>query len=69
MYSRCRNGCTMEDRCKSINMGPSGEKDKFLCQLSDSDHLQHPNDLKPIASFMYRGTEVRVLFLFYLLFF
>ncbi|PFX13090.1 ALK tyrosine kinase receptor [Stylophora pistillata] len=47
----------MEDKCKSINMGPSGEKDQFLCQLSDSDHLQHPKDLKPIAGFMYRGTE------------
>ncbi|PFX12561.1 hypothetical protein AWC38_SpisGene23459 [Stylophora pistillata] len=47
----------MEDRCKSINMGPSGEKDKVLFQLSDSEHLQHPNDLKLIAGFMYRGTE------------
>ena len=65
MYSHCRNWCTMEDRCKSINMGPSGEKDKVLCQLSDSDHLQHPNDLKPMAGFMYRGTEVSVLFLSY----
>ena len=59
--SHCRNWCTMEDRCRSINMGPSGEKDKFLCQLSESDHLQHPNDLKPMTGFMYRGTEVRVL--------
>ncbi|PFX12468.1 hypothetical protein AWC38_SpisGene23572 [Stylophora pistillata] len=47
----------MEERCKSINMGPAGEKDKFLCQLSDSDHLQHPNDLKPMADFVYRGME------------
>ncbi|XP_022807921.1 uncharacterized protein LOC111344916 [Stylophora pistillata] len=52
----------MEDRCNSINMGPSGEKDKVLCQLSDSDHLQHPNDLKPMAGFMYRGTENKCCF-------
>ncbi|XP_022808363.1 uncharacterized protein LOC111345346 [Stylophora pistillata] len=57
IYSHCRNWCTMEDRCRSINMGPSGEKDKVLCQLSDSDDLQHPNDLKPMTGFMYRGTE------------
>ena len=59
MYSHCRNWCTMEDRCTSINTGPSG-KDKILCQLSDSDHLQHTNDLKPMASFGSRGTEVRI---------
>ena len=59
MYSHCRNWCTMEDRCTSINMGPS-QKDKFICQPSDSDHLQHTNDLKPMASFVYRGTVVRI---------
>ena len=59
MYSHCRNWCTMEDRCTSINTGPSG-KDKILCQLSDSDHLQHTNDLKPMASFGSKGTEVRI---------
>ncbi|XP_022807756.1 signal peptide, CUB and EGF-like domain-containing protein 1 [Stylophora pistillata] len=52
----------MEDRCKSINMGPSGEKDKVLCQLSDSDHLQNPYDLKPMVGFMYRGTENKCCF-------
>ncbi|PFX13694.1 Protein HEG-like 1 [Stylophora pistillata] len=52
----------MEDRCKSINMGTSGEKDKVLCELSESDHLQHPNDLKPMAGFMYRGTENKCCF-------
>ena len=47
----------MEDRCKSINMGPE-VKDKVLCQISDSDHVQHPNDLKPTEGFTYRGMEV-----------
>ncbi|PFX11821.1 hypothetical protein AWC38_SpisGene24326 [Stylophora pistillata] len=36
---------------------PQEKKGKVLCQLSDSDHLQHPNDLKLMAVFMYRGTE------------
>ena len=60
MYSHCRNWCTMEDRCTSINMVPR-EKDEMICQLSDSDQLQHPNDLKLTAGLMYRGTEVRII--------
>ena len=36
------------------------KRDKVLCQISDSDQLQHTNDLKPMADFMYRGTEVRI---------
>ena len=56
-YSNCKNRCMMEDRCKSINMGPE-DKDKALCQISDSDHVQHPNDLKPTEGFTYRGMEV-----------
>ena len=60
MYSHCRNWCTMEDRCTSINMVPR-EKDEMICQLSDSDQLQHPNDLKPTAGLMYRGTKVRIV--------
>ena len=57
-YSNCKNRCMMEDRCKSINMGPK-DKDKVLCQISDSDHVQHPSDLKPTDGFTYRGMEVR----------
>ena len=60
MYSHCRNWCTMEDRCTSINMVPR-EKNEIICQLSDSDQLQHPNDLKPTAGLIYRGTEVRIV--------
>ena len=60
MYSHCRNWCTMEDRCTSLNMVPR-EKNEIICQLSDSDQLQHPNDLKPTAGLIYRGTEVRIV--------
>ena len=59
MNSHCRNWCTMEDRCTSINMGPE-KKDKVLCQLSDSDHVQHPDDLKSAAGFTYRKMEVKI---------
>ena len=40
-------------------MGPE-KKDKVLCQLSDSDHVQHPDDLKSAAGFMYRKIEVKI---------
>ena len=46
--------------CTSINMIPR-EKDEMMCQLSDSDQLQYPNELKPTAGLMYRGTEVRII--------
>jgi len=48
----------MESNCVSINIGPP-INDKVLCQLSDSDHIRHPDDLRPSEGFMYRGTQVR----------
>ena len=58
MHSNCKNRCIIEDRCKSINVRPE-DKDRVLCQISDSDHVQHPNDLKPSEGFTYGGMEVR----------
>ena len=46
----------MERKCVSINIGPS-IADKVICELSDSDHLQHPEDLKTRPGWTYRGTE------------
>ncbi|XP_078351789.1 putative skeletal organic matrix protein 5 [Oculina patagonica] len=46
----------MESRCQSINIGPP-INDKVVCELSDSDHSLHPEDLKPRAGFTYTGTE------------
>ena len=56
MHSHCRNRCTMEGVCVSINIGVS--KDRVLCQLSDSDHIQHSGDLTPLEGFAYSGTKV-----------
>ncbi len=58
MRASCRGRCTIESKCVSINIGPP-INDKVLCQLSDSDHIRHPEDLQPLEGFMYRGTEVR----------
>ena len=59
ILSHCRNRCVMEDRCKSINVRPA-VKDTVLCQLSDSDHMQHPKDLRKVAGSVYTGTEVGI---------
>ncbi|XP_078351548.1 uncharacterized protein LOC144636259 [Oculina patagonica] len=56
MRSSCRGRCTMESICVSFNTGPP-INDQVMCQLSDSDHTRHPEDLKPREGFTYRGTE------------
>ena len=48
----------MDDNCVSYNIGPP-IKDQVLCQLSDSDHIQHPKDLVTQEGFVYRNSEVR----------
>lgn len=42
----------------SHNIGPP-IKDQVSCQLSDSDHVQHPDDLVTREGFMYQSSEVR----------
>ena len=58
MRSSCRGRCTLNDNCVSYNVGPP-IKDQVLCQLSDSDHIQHPKDLVTREGFVYQNSEVR----------
>ena len=53
----CRVSCYLDDYCLSYNFGRLKDR-HFVCQLSDSDHIQHPEDLKKIDGFVYLGTEV-----------
>ena len=48
----------MDPVCVSVNIGPSTDE-KFICELSDSDHMKHPEDLKKREGFLYIGTEVK----------
>jgi len=48
----------MESDCVSVNIGPP-INDKVVCELSVSDYMQHPEDLKPRYGWTFRGTEVR----------
>ena len=58
IYTSCEHRCVMESKCVSVNIGPSGN-DKVVCELSDSHHLPHPEDLIQRIGWTYRGTEVR----------
>ncbi len=58
IQSRCKDRCTMEDNCVSFNIGPPVEN-TVLCQLSERDHIQHPEDFQARQGFLYRGTQVR----------
>ena len=59
VHSACTHRCIMDPVCVSVNIGPpTGEK--FICELSDSDHMKHPADLKKREGFLYIGTEVNI---------
>ena len=53
----CQHQCSLARECVSYNIGPM-INNKMACELSNSDHLQHPEDLKPRKDWFYRGTEV-----------
>ena len=55
----CQDQCALARECVSYNIGPT-INNKFTCELSNSDHLQHPEDLKPRKDWIYRGTQVLV---------
>ena len=61
LHSACKNRCIMDPVCVSVNIGPP-MKDKFVCELSDSDHIRHPKDVKRREGFMYIGPEVIYIF-------
>ena len=53
----CQDQCALARECVSYNIGPK-INNKMACELSNSDHLQHPEDLKPRKDWIYRGTQV-----------
>ena len=61
LSGECRTLCLLESTCVSVNIGPP-DKDGFrLCQLSNSDHQQHPEQFKQRQGFLYLATKVRRL--------
>ena len=57
LRSACKNRCIIDPVCVSINIGPV-IKDRFICELRDSDHNKHFKDMKLREDFFYMGTEV-----------
>ncbi|KAL9973366.1 hypothetical protein ACROYT_G019817 [Oculina patagonica] len=54
----CQFRCYREHQCLSYNLGPY-QVDGQTCELSNSDHIRHPDDLVPMPGYIYRGTENR----------
>ena len=59
----CQDQCTLARDCVSYNTGPHIDN-KMACELSNSDDLQHPENLKPRRDWNYRGTKVWHLYHF-----
>ena len=55
----CGVMCLYESTCVSINIGPPASDGARLCQLSNSDHIRQPDDLKPQKGFLYLVSKVR----------
>ena len=54
---QCELRCYWELECVSYNLGPY-QVYGHACELSNSDHIRHPDDLVPRPGYIYRGTEV-----------
>ena len=60
VHASCKNLCTIESQCVSINIGPP-INGKMVCELSNSDHKMHSEDLETKEGYIYRATQVRNL--------
>ena len=65
MRSSHRERCSLNDNSVSYNVGPA-IKNQVSFQLSDSDHVQHPEDLVPRERFMYQSSEMRYFIVVYI---
>ena len=54
----CEHWCLLENKCVSVNIGSGKSPSSVICELSDSDHCQHPKDLKPRQGWTYRAAKV-----------
>ncbi|CAH3192627.1 unnamed protein product, partial [Porites evermanni] len=52
----CETECLYRRECVEINIGPA-INDIRVCELCNSDQIQHPNDLKRREGWTYKGTQ------------
>lgn len=56
--SGCDANCFADDDCMSINLGPKTEDKRHICEISNSDHDIHPNDMWNMTGFIYKPVWV-----------
>ncbi len=54
----CQFACVKESRCLSYNCGPTEDKKRFKCQLSDSDRFAGIKNFTEDGELFYRGIQV-----------
>ena len=54
----CQIECVKNVRCLSYNLGTTNEKNKFTCQLCDSDRFTSHENFVEDKKWRYRGMEV-----------
>ena len=59
LSSDYRYECLMESNYVSVNVGPPDKNGLRVCQLSDSYHIQHPEDLKAQEGSLYWATQLK----------
>ena len=59
----CQLECVDESRCLSYNFGPTENKKRFTCQLSDSDRFVGVKNFTKDDKVLYRGIQVMQLFI------
>ena len=55
----CEMKCYLESTCMSYNIVSSSKDGRLTCELSNSDHSMHPEDLKRRFGSIYQPFEVR----------
>ncbi|XP_031559899.1 neurogenic locus Notch protein-like isoform X3 [Actinia tenebrosa] len=55
--AHCESQCFLDDRCISYSFGTSASGEKYMCELSDSDHFMHPGDLVERPGAIYRSAQ------------
>jgi hypothetical protein len=53
----CQHQCFKEDKCVSYNLGPVFGVIRS-CELSDTDHVEYPDDVKSVPGAKYCGIKV-----------
>ena len=54
----CQLQCVKENGCRSYNFGPTENKKRFNCQLSNSDRFVGLKNFTEDHEFLYRGVKV-----------